>query len=100
MRAGAGAGDTVGPGGRPVGTLQLGSKPVPRFHAEFVGQQPRTRWKARTASAIQANLGQSRRLSHMNSYPGLVRIKDRVVYEVGGYQRYGFVEALRHHDGR
>jgi hypothetical protein len=35
----------------------------------------------------------------MNTYPGLVRIKDRVVYDVGGFQRYGIVEALRYHDG-
>lgn len=40
------------------------------------------------------------RRGHLNSYPGLVRLKDRVVYDVGGYQRYGIVEAFLYRGGR
>jgi hypothetical protein len=39
------------------------------------------------------------RPTRSNSLPGLVRIKDRVVYEVCGYQRYGIVEALLNEHG-
>jgi hypothetical protein len=36
----------------------------------------------------------------MNSYPGLVRVSDHVVYEVAGRQRYGIVRHVRHDDGQ
>jgi hypothetical protein len=36
----------------------------------------------------------------MNSYPGLIRISDHVVYEVAGRQRYGMIQQFQYHDGQ
>jgi hypothetical protein len=36
----------------------------------------------------------------MNSYPGLLRIDDHVVYDVMGKQRYGVVQQFRYDEGR
>jgi hypothetical protein len=35
----------------------------------------------------------------MNSYPGLIRISDHVVYEVAGRLRYGIIQQFQYHDG-